>query len=131
MDGTFTYCRQLLDELCNISDREFVVWNMAPDSGIPNEDWSVFTPSGDVSHFKTTDDGIKDVHINEYVECYYTVEQRSKYNIKQQSFYLGYLTHLLTDMLWADMIVRPSKDKFKDLFDKDKSEWIWTIKRLV
>ena len=60
---------KLIDELCNLSHTEFVVGNIAPDSGIPNDDWSVFTPSGDVSQFKTIDaDGLKDIHINEFVE---------------------------------------------------------------
>lgn len=120
----------LLDKLCNLSPIEFVVGNIAPDSGIPNEDWSVFTPNGDISHFKTTDaDGLKDIHLEQYVERYFTPEQRELYNREQKSFYLGYLTHLITDMLWADHIVRPSKDKFISLFKKDKNEWIWTLKK--
>ncbi|WMJ88532.1 zinc dependent phospholipase C family protein [Anaerocolumna sp. MB42-C2] len=121
---------KLLDELCNLSYTEFVVGNIAPDSGIPNDDWSVFTPSGDVSHFKTTDaDGLKDIHLNEYVEQYFSIEQRKRYSSKQKSFYLGYLTHLLTDMMWANLIVRPCKDKFKYLYYKDRTEWIWTLKK--
>jgi len=121
---------KLLDELCNLSYTEFVVGNIAPDSGIPNDDWSVFTPSGDISHFKTTDaDGLKDIHLNEYVEQYFSVEQRKQYNGKQKSFYLGYLTHLLTDMMWANLIVGPSKDKFIYLYNKDRTEWIWTLKK--
>ena len=121
---------KLLNEISNLSSTEFVVGNIAPDSGIPNEDWSVFTPSGDISHFKTTDgDGFKDIHLNEYVEQFFTMEQRKKYNTKQKSFYLGYLTHLLTDIMWVNKIVRPSKDKFKSLYDKDWTEWIWTLKK--
>lgn len=101
---------KLLDKISNLSFTEFVVGNIAPDSGIPNDDWSVFTPSGYISHFKTTDaDVLKDIHLNEYVEQFFTVDQRKQYNSKQKSFYLGYLTHLLTDILWANVIVRPLK----------------------
>ncbi|MDF2905235.1 MAG: hypothetical protein K0R34_556 [Herbinix sp.] len=121
---------KLLDKISCLSGTEFIVGNIAPDSGIPNEDWSVFTPSGNLSHFKTTDaDGFKDIHIGEYVEQYYSLEQRKKYNEKQKSFYLGYLSHLLTDMMWSNLVVRPSKDKFKSLYDHDWNEWIWTLKR--
>lgn len=121
---------KLMDEISSLSFTEFVVGNIAPDSGVPNKDWSIFTPSGDVSHFKTTDaDGFKDIHLNEYVDNYYSVEQRTQYDTKQKSFYLGYLTHLLADMMWADHIVRPSKDKFIELYNKDKTEWIWTLKK--
>lgn len=120
---------KLLNELLDLSATEFVVGNIAPDSGIPNEDWSVFTPSGDVSHFKTTDgDGFKDIHLNEYIEQFFTVEQRKKYSTKQKSFYIGYLTHLLTDIMWTNEIVRSSKDRFKSLYDKNVTEWIWTLK---
>lgn len=121
---------KLMNEVFNLSSTEFVVGNIAPDSGIPNKDWSAFTPSGDVSHFKTTDaDGLKDIHLREYVEQFFTVEQRKKYNSKQKSFFLGYLTHLLTDIMWANIIVRPCIDKFKSLYDKDRTEWIWTLKK--
>ncbi|MDT8718437.1 zinc dependent phospholipase C family protein [Clostridium sp. 19966] len=121
---------KLLNEISNLSSTEFVVGNIAPDSGIPNDDWSAFTPSGDISHFKTTDgDGLKDIHLSEYIGRFFTVEQRKKYNNKQKSFYIGYLTHLLTDIMWVNEIVRPSKDKFKSLYDKDRTEWIWTLKK--
>lgn len=120
---------KLLDQIPNLLQTEFIVGNIAPDSGIPNEDWSVFTPSGDISHFKTTDtDGLKDIHINEYVERYFTLEQKKQYDGKQTSFYLGYLTHLLTDMMWANQIVRPGIYKFKELFEKDRTKGIWTMK---
>ncbi len=121
---------QLLDKLCDLSNTEFIVGNIAPDSGIPNDDWSAFIPSGDLSHFKTTDaDGFKDIHINEYVDQYFSTEKRVQYNKKKKSFYLGYLTHLLTDMLWSERIVRPSKERFISLYERDIKEWIWTIKK--
>ena len=31
-------------------------------------------------------------------------------------------------MMWADLIVRPSIEKFRTLYDKDRTEWIWTLK---
>jgi hypothetical protein len=121
---------KLLDNLCDLSDTEFIVGNIAPDSGIPNDDWSMFTPSGNISHFKTTDaEGFKDIHINEYENQYFSIKKRAQYNNKEKSFYLGYLTHLLTDMLWSDRIVRPSKVKFISLYERDSKEWIWTIKK--
>lgn len=33
---------KLLDKLTNITTTEFIMGNIAPDSGVPNEDWSVF-----------------------------------------------------------------------------------------
>lgn len=43
---------QLLDQIPDLKSTEFVVGNIAPDSGIPNEDWSAYTPSPVLSHFK-------------------------------------------------------------------------------
>ena len=41
----------LLSQLDGISETEFIMGNIAPDSGVPNDDWSKFTPSKDISHF--------------------------------------------------------------------------------
>lgn len=121
---------KLLDRLPDLSPTEFVVGNIAPDSGVPNEDWTAYVPDGNISHFKTTDaQGLKEIHIGEYVERFFTPEQQKGYNKKQKSFYLGYLTHLLTDMMWAEGIVRPCIEKFRGLYDKDRNEWIRVMKK--
>ncbi len=45
------------DELLKYTDRidetAFVMGNIAPDSGVPSEDWSEYHPPKNVSHFKT------------------------------------------------------------------------------
>lgn len=79
---------KLLDSICDLSTTDFIVGNIAPDSGVPNEDWSRFTPSGDVSHYKTTDkDGLKDIHLHKYLDQYFTIDLRNTYDNKQFSFY--------------------------------------------
>jgi hypothetical protein len=35
---------KLLNELKDIDETAFVMGNIAPDSGVPNEDWTKFTP---------------------------------------------------------------------------------------
>lgn len=125
----FRIADALLEQIAGLLQTEFIFGNIAPDSGVPNKDWSVFTPSGDLSHFKTTDkEGMKDIHIDDYCAAYLKKEQYSCYSPRQKAFYLGYLTHLLTDMEWTEQIVRPSKDKFRELYEKDRKEWIWTLK---
>lgn len=120
----------LLAQLSGISDAEFVMGNIAPDSGIPNEDWSAFTPSSEASHFRTTDEyGLKKIHEDWYIEKYFTKEQRSQYDIGQYSFYLGYLIHLLTDKLWVRDVVRPLQIKYQDLYNENPGEWWKQIKR--
>lgn len=121
---------KLLNKIKGLSYTEFVVGNIAPDSGVPNDDWSVFTPSGDISHFKSTDgDGVKDIHLHDYVKQFYSTELRKQYTNKQSSFYLGYLTHLITDIMWVELTYRPSKEKFKDFIERNQTDWIWTLKK--
>ena len=96
---------KLLDKIPGLSPIEFIVGNMAPDSGVPNEDWSSFTPPYAVSHFKTGDEKAGP---EAFAAKYFRPEQSSCYDERQFSFYLGYLSHLLTDRLWSEEIARPS-----------------------
>ena len=42
---------ELLKQIESLDEQAFVMGNIAPDSGVPNEDWTVFQPPKDVSHF--------------------------------------------------------------------------------
>lgn len=96
---------KLLDKIPGLSPIEFIMGNMAPDSGVPNEDWSSFTPSYAVSHFKT---GTDKTGPEAFAAKYFTTEQQKQYDERQYAFYLGYLSHLLTDALWSKQIALPS-----------------------
>lgn len=121
---------KLLNRISGITSTEFVIGNIAPDSGIPNEDWSAFTPSSEVSHFRTSDeDGIKVIHEDWYIEKYFTKEQREFYDTKQYSFYLGYLIHLLTDKLWVRDVVQPLRMRNLKLYEQNRGEWFRAIKK--
>lgn len=96
---------KLLDIFPDLSPIEFIVGNIAPDSGVPNEDWTKFTPSTKISHFKSE---TKKADPDAFAAKYFTPSQQSTYTSRQYAFYLGYLTHLLTDALWSDRIARPS-----------------------
>ena len=98
----------ILDSIPNLSPVEFIVGNIAPDSGVPNEDWSAFFPPTKVSHFKTTSNKADP---DAFAAKYWTEKLRSGYNERQYAFFLGYLTHLLTDVLWSEQIARPALDR--------------------
>lgn len=120
---------KLLDEIPGLSPTEFVVGNIAPDSGVPNEDWSSFTPSTRISHFrKDVGQNVgKIIDIAAFAERYFSPELQKSYDQKQYSFYLGYLAHLLTDIQWSGRIAVPSMQKFAAEFEADPS-FIWKIK---
>lgn len=113
----------LFSRLCGLSETEFTVGNIAPDSGVPNEDWSAFTPPYDVSHFKKENEiGKRVINIDLFASSYFTKEMQNGYTKEQFSFYLGYLTHLMTDILWGKYIVPICSSKDPSLFEKGKKE---------
>lgn len=120
---------KLLDEINEIDKEAFIIGNIAPDSGVPNEDWSRFKPSKDISHFYIKDE-IGDVSINdnEFINKYFTKEKRKKYNIKKFSFYLGYLVHLWSDQLWKSNVYESEKKRFSKFYEENINKFIWTLK---
>ena len=116
---------KLLDCLPGLSPIEFIMGSMAPDSGVPNEDWSAFSPSTAVSHYRADDGtGSKHIQIHRYVEDFFTPELRKSYNDQQYSFYLGYYIHLLTDMHWSKLVARPIRKQFPGLsWAEIKKDW--------
>ena len=116
---------KLLDKIPSLSPVDFIVGNIAPDSGVPNADWSAFSPSTNISHFKNENnrpdpDG--------FAAKYWTADQRCDYDPRQYAFYLGYLSHLITDVLWVRNIYDPSKIKFQALREAEGKNFIWKIK---
>lgn len=99
---------EVLKMIKSLDRREFIVGNIAPDSGVPNEDWSKFTPDKSVSHYKTQGaDGHHFFDLERYKSDYLSDEKATLYNIKELSFYLGYLSHLVTDVLWVENVIKP------------------------
>lgn len=116
----------LLDRISELCPTEFIVGNIAPDSGVPNEDWSVFTPNTTISHFRTPRH--KKADPLNFAEKYFTDRQRKSYSPEETSFYLGYLVHLMTDVAWSENILYPAKERFADEWDADSNACIWRMK---
>ena len=121
---------KLLDRIEGITETEFIVGNIAPDSGVPNEDWTAYTPCTEVSHFKTyLKDGAVKIDVERYLKQYFTAEQQNGYSREQYSFFLGYLTHLLTDLEWIARIYNPSVAKYPEAHAEDSHKLLWTLKK--
>ena len=115
---------KLLDQIPDLSPTEFIVGNIAPDSGVPNADWSAFSPPTTVSHFKTEG---KKADPEAFAAKYFSTPW--EYTQEQYSFYLGYLTHLMTDVLWSEQIARPSLDRAGKTDAPDREAYIWELKK--
>ena len=121
---------KLLDKIEGLSPIEFLMGNLAPDSGIPNDDGTGFTPSNMITHFRS-DNGTeqKKINIPAFVESWFTPQLQKGYDNGQYSFYLGYLVHLITDQLWSDMVAVPTIRKFSALYTSDRTAFWETVKR--
>ena len=113
----------------DIKTTEFIVGNIAPDSGVPNEDWSQFYPDTNISHFKRkTVDGKKEVDLDHFVLNHLNKEKLNSYNRREISFFLGYYSHLMTDILWVRNIYDPCCEKHFDEYTTDNVAFTWKIK---
>lgn len=116
---------KLLDRIPDISPVEFIMGNMAPDSGVPNGDGVTFIPDKSVSHFKVSDNVMRP---EAYIEDHFTPAHRAGYDHGQFAFYLGYLTHLLADVIWHDEIYLPCRALHWDEFEADPNGFVSRVK---
>lgn len=127
---------QLKAQRYELDETAFVVGNIAPDSGVPTEDGRAYIPNKTISHFKTMRGAERmaetigrrenkpQIDVTSFIEKYFTVKQRREYDRRQYSFYLGYLTHLLTDVLWVREIYWPAVQAEKDAYDADHMDTV-------
>lgn len=120
---------QLLDRIPGLDETAFVIGSIAPDSGVPNEDWSVYSPPKSVSHYKTKKDGKTFFDVDQFVREYFTAEQIRAYSLREFSFFLGYYAHLLTDIEWTTEVLRPSVEAHPEEDSKDHTAFVWKMKK--
>lgn len=94
---------QVLEKLPQLDRHGFYVGNIAPDCNIQNEDWTVYTPSREVTHWMK---GARKVVSNVDAFCEeYIIKRRGGISGKEEySFLLGYYSHLLADAMFQEMI---------------------------
>ncbi len=93
---------RLLEHWPDLDAAAFVMGNIAPDSGVPNEDWTRFDPPKAVSHFK----GYPDPP-DAFCAAYFNDEIKRTCSRREYAFFLGYYVHLLTDAEWVDEVLTP------------------------
>ncbi len=119
----------LLDRLKGLDETAFVVGNIAPDSGVPTPDWSAYVPDKKTSHFQISEGGTTEKSIAYFIGLYFTEEMRKTYNPKQYSFYLGYIIHLWTDVLWKAKVWYPSVERYRAAYEADPKGMTWKWKK--
>lgn len=110
---------QLMQDWPVADETAFYVGNLGPDCGLPNEDWSAFTPPSQVSHWSAN---YKKSTINP--EAFYEAYLSESWD----DFYLGYYIHLHCDLIWDREIGRVARQRFQADFQATPG-FIWTIKQ--
>ena len=119
---------KLLDRIKDLDETAFVIGNIAPDSGVPNENWTEFHPPKVVSHFKTKADDETYFDVEEFCDKYFNEELIKTYNKKEYSFFLGYYVHLLTDIDWTNDVYCGLLKAYPKEAAQDKNKLVWTAK---
>ena len=119
---------ELLKHLDNVDETAFVMGNIAPDSGVPSEDWKEYHPPKTISHFKTKSDDETFFDIDAYCSKYFNEETIEKYSLKEFSFFLGYYVHLLTDIRWTETVYLDLLKSYPEECAEDKFKLIWSAK---
>ena len=113
----------LLNRGYDFDEESFLVGNIGPDCGMPNEDWSKFEPPTEVSHW--SDKGKKHIFADKFYKAYLEKEVNDR---KEKSFLFGYYTHLLTDIEFKKLVSKKQKEDINYQRLKTDKKFIWTIK---
>ena len=115
----------LLEGISGLDPGQFAIGNIAPDSGIPDENWEKFDPPPQVTHFKRSKSVHKDIADLDFFRKYLVGVSRD--DTERFSFRLGYFFHLIVDNLWTIEIGRPTSKRWAKQFAADK-KFIWEVK---
>lgn len=112
-----------------LAELEYIMGNIAPDSGEPTADWSSYVPSKAVSHYRIDKpDGSCGIRPELFAEKYLTPEAVRGYSEQEFAFYLGYYDHLMTDVMWHEQILDVMIARNPEAYREHKYDLIWKWK---
>ena len=120
---------RLSDRIPGLDETAFVVGNIAPDSGVPNEDRSDYSPPKSVSHYRIKGADGASFDLDSFVRERFSPELIRSCSLREFSFFLGYYTHLLTDAEWIREVLRPSFAAHPEKSGTDPEAFIRELKR--
>ena len=117
---------KLLESLPDLERAAFAFGNLAPDSGVPNHDWTTFDPPKEVTHFLHRGEGENKIRDLEFYRAH--LQFQAWEDRKEFSYRLGYFAHLLVDRLWTRLLNPGMKLEAAQLFENLGSDAWWTLK---
>ncbi|MFX1280445.1 MAG: zinc dependent phospholipase C family protein [Promethearchaeota archaeon] len=131
----FRIAENILNKYPNLNRNSWCIASIAPDCGLPNDDWSAFTPPKEISHFTLNGTGDflatkTDKFILSDIKFFsrYLMDSDIISPEEDITFLLGYFIHLVTDNLWNYFIMKPLKEKYIRTLQKNP-RFIWDVKR--
>ena len=131
----FRIAENILKKYAKLNRKFFAIGNVGPDCGLPNKDWSAFTPPKEISHFATNKmNNFLGLKTDKFIlsDIKFFTEYLGGHDIisfqGDRSFLLGYFVHLITDNLWNYYIMKPLKENYLKELQKNLN-YIWNVKR--
>jgi hypothetical protein len=123
----FRNVEKLLTEIKDLDEEAFLFGNLAPDSGIPNEDGSEFDPPRTITHFLQPGDTEGKIGDMVFYRRYLSAFDRNK-GKRCYSFLLGYFLHLICDNLWSLWVVAGTLEHYAKMIQQHGAE-MWKVIR--
>lgn len=109
----------VMKELSDLDRLGFCVGNIAPDCNVENKDWTIFTPSREITHWMSKERKIVsdcDVFLEEYI-----VKRKNEILSREHySFLLGYYIHLIADAAFQAFIC--DDERVKETWKRIKAD---------
>lgn len=113
-----------LDQMPEFDTAAFISGSLAPDCGLPNEDWSEFTPSKDVTHYFHAMGELHDLSFfREFITGHPLSEDPAR-----MSHLWGYFLHLVSDALWYQRLASTTRSQYPALFAEKGDQAWWVVK---
>lgn len=119
----FRIAEALLAEGLPVEHQWFAAGNVAPDSGILNEDRTAYIPDKIATHWRNPE--TSQMEPERFYDEMFPVDDPAEH-----AFKLGYYCHILADMVWNEIIWYPKKasPQYREKLDDDPG-YIWEIKK--
>ena len=115
---------QLLEHLPGFDTTSFVCGSIAPDCGLPNKDWSEFSPPKQITHYYVIAGEMHDLtFFREYLAGHLLSEDPQR-----MSYLWGYFLHLVSDLLWYHRLASTTRAQYPALFEEKGNQAWWVVK---
>ncbi len=117
----------LLGQLPGLHPAAFAYGSLAPDSGLPNPDWSTFDPPKSVTHL--LDPGDDEGRIADLIFYRQYLAGLPADGSAAYAFRLAYFFHLICDNLWWVWIIQRAELDFAPLISEKGIDAWWEMKK--